>query len=84
MLIGYVRVSTNEQNTALQRNALESAGCELIFEEKAERPGLKKVFRMLSRGAPLVVWKLAKHAVTPRPVRAGFYGALNKTLLFRE
>ncbi|EBO2255472.1 DNA-invertase, partial [Salmonella enterica subsp. enterica serovar Muenchen] len=29
MLIGYVRVSTNEQNTALQRNALESAGCEL-------------------------------------------------------
>lgn len=55
MLIGYVRVSTNEQNTALQRNALESAGCELIFEDKAsgkkaERPGLKKVLRMLSRG----------------------------------
>ncbi|EMV5716245.1 TPA: recombinase family protein, partial [Escherichia coli] len=50
MLIGYVRVSTNEQNTALQRNALESAGCELIFEDKAsgkkaERPGLKKVLR---------------------------------------
>ncbi len=63
MLIGYVRVSTNEQNTALQRNALESAGCELIFEDKAsgkkaERPGLKKVLRMLSRGDTLVVWKL--------------------------
>lgn len=34
MQIGYVRVSTNDQNTALQRNALECAGCELIFEDK--------------------------------------------------
>lgn len=47
MLIGYVRVSTNDQNTALQRNALECAGCELIFEDKisgkvSDRPGLKK------------------------------------------
>lgn len=60
MLIGYVRVSTNEQNTALQRNALESAGCELIFEgkasgKKAERQGLKKVLRMFSRDEALVV-----------------------------
>lgn len=57
MLIGYIRVSTNDQNTALQRNALECAGCELIFEDNAsgkkpERPGLKKVLRMLSRDAP--------------------------------
>lgn len=48
MLIGYVRVSTNDQNTALQRDALERSGCELIFEDKmsgrtAERPGLKKI-----------------------------------------
>ncbi|CAI6211452.1 recombinase family protein [Escherichia coli] len=55
MLIGYIRVSTNEQNTALQRNALECAGCELIFEDnasgkKTERPGLKKVLRTLSEG----------------------------------
>ncbi|ENW9105802.1 TPA: recombinase family protein, partial [Escherichia coli] len=34
MLIGYIRVSTNDQNTGLQRNALECAGCELIFEDK--------------------------------------------------
>lgn len=33
MLIGYVRVSTNDQNTDLQRNALNCVGCELIFEE---------------------------------------------------
>lgn len=63
MLIGYVRVSTNDQNTALQRNALDSAGCELIFEDKisgktSERPGLKKVLRILSEGDTLVVWKL--------------------------
>lgn len=63
MLIGYVRVSTNDQNTALQRNALESSGCELIFEDKmsgktADRPGLKKLLRVLSEGDTLVVWKL--------------------------
>ncbi len=63
MLIGYVRVSTNDQNTALQRNALESSGCELIFEDKmsgktADRPGLKKLLRVLSAGDTLVVWKL--------------------------
>lgn len=63
MQIGYVRVSTNDQNTALQRNALECAGCELIFEDKisgktADRPGLKKVLRTLSEGDTLVVWKL--------------------------
>ncbi|EHR9214847.1 recombinase family protein, partial [Escherichia coli] len=50
MLIGYVRVSTNDQNTELQRNALECAGCELIFEDKisgtkSARPGLKKLLR---------------------------------------
>lgn len=63
MQIGYVRVSTNDQNTALQRNALNSAGCELIFEDKisgkkSDRPGLKKVLRTLSEGDTLVVWKL--------------------------
>lgn len=63
MFIGYVRVSTNDQNTALQRDALERSGCELIFEDKmsgrtAERPGLKKLLKRLSPGDTLVVWKL--------------------------
>lgn len=63
MLIGYVRVSTNDQNTALQRDALERSGCELIFEDKmsgktAERPGLKKLLKRLYPGDTLVVWKL--------------------------
>ncbi|HIE7491032.1 TPA: recombinase family protein [Salmonella enterica] len=75
MLIGYVRVSTNDQNTELQRNALECAGCELIFEDKisgtkSARPGLKKLLRTLSEGDTLVVWKLdrlgrsMKHLIT--------------------
>ncbi|EHE8377166.1 recombinase family protein, partial [Salmonella enterica] len=34
MKIGYVRVSTNDQNTELQREALERLNCELIFEDK--------------------------------------------------
>jgi DNA invertase Pin-like site-specific DNA recombinase len=56
-------VSTNDQNTALQRNALECAGCEQIFEDKISgktdnRPGLKRLLKALSTGDTLVVWKL--------------------------
>ncbi|MEO9373199.1 recombinase family protein, partial [Escherichia coli] len=55
MLIGYIRVSTNDQNTDLQRNALMCAGCEQIFEDKmsgtkSERPGLKRALKCLKRG----------------------------------
>lgn len=63
MLIGYIRVSTNDQNTDLQRSALQSANCELIFEDKisgtkADRPGLKRLLKTLTSGDTLVVWKL--------------------------
>ena len=63
MLIGYIRVSTNDQNTDLQRKALMCAGCEQIFEDKmsgtkSERPGLKRALKCLKRGDTLVVWKL--------------------------
>ena len=63
MQVGYIRVSTNEQNTALQRDALERSGCELIFEDKmsgktSDRPGLKKLLKTLLPGDTLVVWKL--------------------------
>lgn len=62
-LIGYARVSTAEQNLALQRDALKSLGCETLFEDqasgtRAERQGLAEALAYLRRGDVLVVWKL--------------------------
>ncbi|MBD2806570.1 recombinase family protein [Xenorhabdus szentirmaii] len=61
--IGYIRVSTNDQNSDLQRNALIGANCEKIFEDKisgktANRPGLTQALKHLKPGDTLVVWKL--------------------------
>ena len=61
--IGYARVSTAEQDTALQTDALRKAGCERIFEDtasgaKVERPGLASALEFLRDGDVLVVWKL--------------------------
>ena len=63
MLIGYARISTQDQNLDLQIEALTKADCKKIFEDKisgsrAERPGLAKVLEMLRDGDTLVVWKL--------------------------
>ena len=63
MLIGYARVSTQDQNLDLQSEALTKAGCERIFNDKisgsrTERPELTKALEMLREGDTLVVWKL--------------------------
>ena len=63
MLIGYARVSTQDQNLDLQRDALIKAGCQKVFDDKisgsrAQRPGLDKALEMLREGDTLVVWKL--------------------------
>lgn len=63
MLIGYARVSTQDQNLDLQIEALTKSGCQRIFDDKisgsrAERPGLSKALEMLREGDTLVVWKL--------------------------
>ena len=63
MLIGYARVSTQDQNLELQREALLRAGCEKIFEDKisgaqVDRPGLARAIEMLRAGDTFVVWKL--------------------------
>ncbi len=63
MLIGYARVSTDEQNLSLQRDALSKAGCERVFTDTAsgaptQRPGLVDALSHLRKGDSLVVWKL--------------------------
>jgi DNA invertase Pin-like site-specific DNA recombinase len=63
MLIGYARVSTQDQNLDLQLEALTKAGCDKLFDDKisgsrAERPGLAKALETLREGDSLVVWKL--------------------------
>jgi len=63
MLIGYARVSTQDQDTDAQIAALKSSGCELIFQEKAsggrwDRPELHRLLEQLRKGDVLVVWKL--------------------------
>jgi DNA invertase Pin-like site-specific DNA recombinase len=67
VIIGYARVSTQDQNLGLQVDALEKAGGEQIFQEKftgklRERPELSQCLRMLRQGDVLVVWKLDRLA----------------------
>jgi DNA invertase Pin-like site-specific DNA recombinase len=67
MLVGYARVSTLDQNPALQIDALNAAGCERLFVEKAsgasrDRPELKAALDYVREGDTLVVWKLDRLA----------------------
>ena len=63
MKIGYIRVSTGEQNNDLQIVALKTIGCELFFKDtatrtNAKRSQLQKCFRSLNKGDTLAVYKL--------------------------
>ena len=67
MLVGYARVSTQEQDLALQLDALQTAGCTKVFEEKAsgaqrDRPALQAALGYMRQGDTLVVWKLDRLA----------------------
>lgn len=62
--IGYARVSTDDQNLALQIDALKSVGCTKIFYDQgvsgkvASRPGLSKAINALKKDDELIVWRL--------------------------
>ena len=67
MLIGYARVSTQEQDTSVQIAALNAAGVQTIFEEKAsgakfDRPVLRQCLASLKTGDQFVFYKLDRVA----------------------
>ncbi len=69
MKVGYARVSTSAQDTALQRDALNRAGCERIYEDTisgttTSRPALDEVLETLQAGDVLVVYRLDRPAAT--------------------
>src|SRR4051794_8666044 len=67
MLVGYGRVSTQDQSPALQEDALRAAGCEKLFIEKVssgkkDRPQLAAALDYVREGDALVVWRLDRLA----------------------
>lgn len=67
MLLGYARVSTEDQETHLQLDALKGAGCERIYQEKAsgakvDRPELLRMIENARQGDVIVIWKLDRLA----------------------
>lgn len=66
--VGYARVSTSEQSTRLQKDALKRAGCKTIFVDEdasgkdRKRPALKRALKSMQPGQTLMVWKLDRLA----------------------
>src|SRR5262245_40582214 len=63
MLVGYARVSTQDQTLDLQKDALHKVGCSRIFTDMAsgaqvDRPGLEEALAFMREGDTLVVWRL--------------------------
>lgn len=71
MLVGYIRVSTQEQNTVRQEVLMESLGVEILFIDKAsgkntERPELMRMMEFVRRGDTIVVESISRFARNTR------------------
>ena len=63
MKYGYARISTEDQNAAMQHTALKRVGCKTLFTDElsgatTKRPALLRCIKKLERGDTLMVWKL--------------------------
>ena len=70
-LIGYMRVSTDDQSLALQEDALRAAGCAKIFSDRLsgtrdDRPGLARAIKACGPGDTLATWRLDRLARSTR------------------
>ena len=89
MLIGYARVSTQDQTLDLQTDALKAAGCEKLFTDttsgaKSERPGLQEAMNHLRAGDTLVVWRLDRLGRTLKHLIATITDLSDKGIGFRS
>ena len=89
MLIGYERVSTDDQNLALQHDALQAAGCEKIFSDKmsgakADRPGLQAALEFVRKGDTIVVWRLDRLGRSLKDLMALIEGLEQRAIGFRS
>jgi len=89
MLIGYARVSTQDQHPELQLDALKTAGCEQIFHEMmtgklADRPELDACLRTLRQGDTLVVWKLDRLGRSLKNLVEIIHGLEQRGVAFRS
>src|SRR6516162_7191664 len=89
MLIGYARVSTQDQTLDLQTDALKRAGCEKLFTDttsgaKSDRPGLQEAMNHLRTGDTLVVWRLDRLGRTLKHLIATITDVSEKGIGFKS
>src|SRR3954451_24438076 len=89
MIIGYGRISTEDQNLDLQRDALAKAGAERVWEDKAsgvrdDRPGLAEALSHARNGDCLVVWRLDRLGRSMRSLIDFTEGLKKRGLQFRS